>query len=65
MSILCIYFIMAVPTDVWEFVRTLLAENSTSLLKQISKLVADSAKSVNHSSLEAAYEQFSEIKMLR
>ena len=43
-------------SDVQEFINTL-AQNNAALLGQISKLVADSAKNLKRSSVEAADEQ--------
>ena len=50
--------IMSVSNEVQEFIYTSLAENNKALLRHISKLVADSAESVN------ADDQLREIKKL-
>ena len=57
--------IMSISSDVQEFINTSLAQNNAALLGQISKLVADSAENLKRSSVEAADEQFREIKRLR
>ena len=57
--------IMSVSSDVQELINTSLAQNNAALLGQISKLVADSAENIKHSSVEAADEQLREIKRLR
>jgi len=56
---------MSVSNDVQEFIHDSLAENNKALLDQISKLVADSAKHIKHSSKEAADDKLREIKKLR
>jgi len=54
---------MSVSNEVQEFIHTSLAENK-ALLDHISKLVVDSAESINRSSVEAADDQLREIKKL-
>ena len=56
---------MSVSEEVRDFIRASLAENNKSLLDQFSKLVAESAKGIKCSSVDAADEQLREIKKIR
>ena len=56
---------MSVSNEAQEFTFTSLPENNKAMLDQISKLVAVSAESIKRSSVEAADDQFREIKTLR
>ena len=56
---------MSVADEVRNFIHTSLAEDNKPSLDQFWNLVAESAKGIKHSSIEAADEQSREIKKMR